>query len=156
MAFKENLQASVTELVCCEPLRMPNELLTLTADPVDSAHFITELDQHTARLRSIPAAHHASPATFVLSDLEKCTHVFLHQNKTRRALQPTYSGPYEVLSRRKKTLQLLVCGRPVTMSTNRVMPIDILNGTDCGNNTFKPPVEATLAVAPQNIIINSD
>jgi hypothetical protein len=61
------------------------ELLAPTADPVDPAHLITERRQHMARLRPIPATLHASPATFMHSDLEKCTHVFLRQDATRRA-----------------------------------------------------------------------
>jgi cleavage and polyadenylation specificity factor subunit 1 len=111
-AYKEDLQASVAELVYGEPPRIPGELLTPTAEPVDPAHLITELRQHMARLRPIPAARHTSPSTFVHSDLERCTHVFLRQDTTRRVLEPPYSGPYRMLSRRVKTLQLLVRGRP--------------------------------------------
>jgi hypothetical protein len=76
-AFKEDLQASVAELVYGEPLRIPGELLTPNAEPADPAHLITELRRHMARLRPVPAARHASPTTFVHSDLEKCMHVFL-------------------------------------------------------------------------------
>jgi hypothetical protein len=42
-SFKEDLQASVAELVYGEPLRIPGELLTPTADPVDPALLIKEL-----------------------------------------------------------------------------------------------------------------
>jgi cleavage and polyadenylation specificity factor subunit 1 len=42
-AYKENLQASVAEFVYGEPLRIPGELLTPTAEPVDPVHLITEL-----------------------------------------------------------------------------------------------------------------
>jgi hypothetical protein len=93
-----------------KPLRIPGELLTPTADPMDPASLITELRQHMARL--------GTPATFVHSDLEKSTHVFLSQDTTRRALVPAYSGPYQVVSRSQKTLQLFVRGRPVTASTD--------------------------------------
>jgi hypothetical protein len=44
------------------------------------------------------------------------------------------------------TLQLLVHRRPVTVSTDRVKMAYILNGTDCGNNTFKPLDDATPVV----------
>jgi hypothetical protein len=54
-----------------------------------------------AHLRPVLAARHASPATFVHRDLEKCTHVFIRQDTTRRALEPLYSDPYQVLSRRE-------------------------------------------------------
>jgi cleavage and polyadenylation specificity factor subunit 1 len=87
-AFKEALQASLAELVYSEPLRIPSELVTPTADPVDPAHLITELRQHMACLRPILATRHASPATFMHCDLEKCIHVFLWQDTIRRALVP--------------------------------------------------------------------
>jgi cleavage and polyadenylation specificity factor subunit 1 len=147
-AFEEDLQASVAQLVHSEPLRIPGELLIPTADPVDPAHLITELCQHMARLRAVLAARHASPATFVHSNLEKCKYVFLHWDTTCWALQPPYGGPYQVLSRREKTLQLLVRGRPVTVSTERIKPLYMLNETDCETNTFNPAVDATPAIAP--------
>jgi hypothetical protein len=145
-AFKEDLQVSVTELVYGESLRIPGELLTPSANPVDPALLITELHQHMARLRPVPAARHASPATSLHKDLEKCTHVFLRQDAMRWALEPPYSGPYQVLSWRDKTLQLLIRRRPVTVSTDRVKPAYILNEIICRNLT--PPVIATPVIAP--------
>jgi hypothetical protein len=146
-SFKEDLQASVAELVYGEPLRIPGELLNPSANPVDPALLITELRQHMARLRAVPAAPHPSPATFVHKDIDKCTHVFLHQDATRRALEPPYSGPYQALSLRDKTLQLLVRGRPVTVSTDRVKAAYILYETNRGDNP-NPPAIATPALAP--------
>jgi hypothetical protein len=96
-------------LACC----------VLAEEEVD-APFEIELRQHMARLRPVLAARHTSPSTSVHSDLERCTHIFLRQDTTRRALEPPYSGSYQVLSRRVKTLQLLVRRRPVTVSTDRV------------------------------------
>jgi cleavage and polyadenylation specificity factor subunit 1 len=86
-AFKTDLQALVAELVYGEPLRILGELLTPTTDPVEPAHLITQIRQHMARLRPVPAARHTSPATFVHKDLHNCTHV-LRQNAIRRALEP--------------------------------------------------------------------
>jgi cleavage and polyadenylation specificity factor subunit 1 len=57
--FKADLQESVAELVYSEPLRIPGELLTPAADPVEPAHLITQLRRHMARLRPVPAARHA-------------------------------------------------------------------------------------------------
>jgi hypothetical protein len=147
-SFKEDLQASVAELMYGEPLRILGELLTPTAEPADPAHLITELRRHMACLRPVPAACHASLATFVHSDLGKCTHVFLCQDTPRWALEPPYSGPYRVLSRRNKTLQLLVCGRPVTVSTDRVKPAYMLIEADRGSNNFNPPAVATPTIPP--------
>jgi hypothetical protein len=58
-AFKEDLQASVAELVLTEPLRISGVLLIPTADPIDPAHLITELRQHMAR--SDQFQQHAKP-----------------------------------------------------------------------------------------------
>jgi hypothetical protein len=138
-AYKEDLQASVAELVYSEPL-------TLTAEPVDPAHLITELRQHMAHLRPVSAARHTSPSTFVHSDLERCTHVFLHQDTTRQALEPPTAPPTRSCHGERR-LQLLVRGRPVTMSTDRVKPAYILNGTDRGSN-FNPPSATSPAAAP--------
>jgi hypothetical protein len=147
-SFKEDLQASVAELVYGEPLRIPGELLTLTANPVDPAHLITELRQHMTRLRPVPAARHTIPATFVHHDLQKCTHVFLRQDAMRRTLEPPYTGPFKVLSRRDKTLRLLMRGRPITVSADRVKPAYMLSGNDHENNNFNPADNATPTVAP--------
>jgi hypothetical protein len=118
-AFKEDLQASIDELMYGEPLRILGKLLTPTANPVDPAHLITELHQHVAHLKPIPATRHASLATFVHNNL-KCKHVFLQQDTTRRVTEPPYSSPYQVLSWREKTMQILVRDRPITMSLDKV------------------------------------
>jgi hypothetical protein len=92
-SFKADLQTSVAELVYGEPLRIPGELLTHTADPVEPTHLITQLRRHMARLRRVPASHHASSATSVHKDLHNCTHVFLRQDATRRALEHLTAAP---------------------------------------------------------------
>jgi hypothetical protein len=81
------------------------------------------------------------------SDIKKCTHIFLRQDIRSRALEPLYSSPYQVLSQRENTLQLLMYGRPITVSADRVKLAYTLNGTDCGNK-FNPTAAATLAIAP--------
>jgi hypothetical protein len=92
-AYIGYLQASVAELVYGEPLSIPGELITPTAEPVDPAHLITELRQQMARISPVPAARHTSSSIFVHSDLERCTHVFLRQDTTRRVLEPPLQRP---------------------------------------------------------------
>jgi hypothetical protein len=128
--IQSRLQASVAELVYDEPLR------------------ITQLRRHMARLRPVPAACHSSSATFVHTDLQNWKHVFLRQDATRRGLEPPYSGPYQVLSRREKTLQLLVRGKPVTVSADRVKPAYVLKVSDHGSPTLISPANITPVPAP--------
>jgi hypothetical protein len=42
---------------------------------------------------------------------------------------------------RKKMLQLLVHGRPITVSTDRIKPAYMLNGSNCGATTSNPTVD---------------
>jgi hypothetical protein len=93
-----------------------------TAHTVDPAHLITQLRQHIARLRTVPATCHASPAKFEYKDLHNYTHVFLRKDAACRALEPPYSGPYQVLSRKEKTLQVLIRGKLVTVPADEVKP----------------------------------
>jgi hypothetical protein len=108
------------------PLRIPGELLTPNAHPVEPAHLITQLRKQMARLSPFPATRHANPGTFIHKDLTNCTHVFLRQDSTRRVLKPPYSGPHQVLSLKDKTLKLLVRGKPTGSSpftTTTVEPL---------------------------------
>jgi hypothetical protein len=150
-SFKADLQASVAELVYGEPLRIHGELLTPAKHPVDPAYLTTQLHQHMTHLRPVPATHHANPGTFMHKDLTNCTHVFLRQDSASRALQPPYSGPYQVLSRKDKPLKLLVRGKPITVSADRVKPAYILNEDDSGHTTPKPTDTATPTKAPPDI-----
>jgi cleavage and polyadenylation specificity factor subunit 1 len=148
ISFKVDLQASVFVLVYGEPLRIPGELLTPTAERVEPAHLITQLRRHMARLRPGPASHHASSATFAHKDLHNYTHVFLRQDARRRDLEPPYNGSYQALSRREKTLQLLVRDKAFTASADRVKPACVLNEVDCGNIIFNPLASTTADIAP--------
>jgi hypothetical protein len=136
-SYKPDLQASVAELMYGEPLWILGELLTPNDRPVEHAH-ITQLRQHMAHLRPVPATHHANPGTFTHKDLANCTLGFLQQDSIHQASEPPYSGPYQIVSRKEKTLQLLVCGKPTTVSTDRVKPAYMLTEANYWNNIHNP------------------
>jgi cleavage and polyadenylation specificity factor subunit 1 len=146
-SFKPDLEASSAELVYGETLRIPGEFLTPTTPPTEPAHILTQLHQHMARLRPVPAARHARPGTFVHKDLLIYTHVFLRQDANRSALEPPYSGPYSVVSRREKTLRLLVRGNTITLSADRVKPAYIFNESDPTPDSY-PTATTTPPTAP--------
>jgi hypothetical protein len=123
-------------LVDCRNNRLLDGI-TLTSASAHAAS--SQLPKLMDRLRPVPTDRHASPDTFADKDLHDCTHVFLRQDARRRATAPPYSGPYQVLSRRRKTLQLLVSGKPVTVSNHRVKPAYIFNKADATPATSTPP-----------------
>jgi hypothetical protein len=121
-SFKVDLQALVAKLVYGEPLRIPGELRTPTKHPVDPAHLITQLRQHMTRLRPVPATRHANPGTFI-----------------------------QVLSRKDKTLKLLVRDKPITVFADGVKPAYIFNEDDRGHTIPKPADTATPTKEPSDI-----
>jgi hypothetical protein len=138
-AYKENLQSSAAELDYGEPLRFPGELLVPAAPKVEASLFIQQLRRLMDHLRPTPAARHASRATFVHKDLRDSTHVFLRQDAICCALEPPYSGPHKVIARTDKTLKIVVRGRQVNVSADRVMPAYILEGSQ--HDTGSPPAQ---------------
>jgi cleavage and polyadenylation specificity factor subunit 1 len=147
-SYMADLQASVGELAYGKPLRIPYELLTPAAGLAEPEHLNTQLRWHMARLRPVPAARHASPTTFVHKDLRDCTHVFLRQDATLRVLERPYTGPYQVFSRREKTLELLVRCKPFTVSADRVKPAYLLDEPGHGSSTSNSPANTTPAATP--------
>jgi hypothetical protein len=60
-----------------------------------------------------------------------------------RALEPPYSGPYQLLSRKDKRLQLLKRCKPVTVLTDRVKAAYIFIEADFRNTFCNPVAKAT-------------
>jgi hypothetical protein len=139
-AYREDLKSSAAELVYGEPLWVPGELLVPTAPKVKASGFIQQLRRLMDQLRPTPAARHSSPATFVHKNLRDSTHVFLRQDATCRALEPPYSGPHKVIACTDKTLKIVVRGRQVTVSADRVKSAYPLEGTqhDTGSLPAQP------------------
>ena len=138
-AYKEDLQSSAAELVYGEPVRVPGELLLPAAPKVEASTFIHQLRRHMDQLQPTPAASHASPATFIHKDHRDSTHVLLRQDATRRALVPPYTGPHNVIARTDKTLTIVVRGRQVNVSADRVKPAYVFEGTR--HDTGSPPAQ---------------
>lgn len=126
-SFKEELQASSAELVYGEPLRLPGEFFEASDPrPTDITEFNARLYNLVDKLRPVPASRHTKEKVFIFKDLATCDHVFLREDALRASLQPAYSGPHKVISRADKYFKLLVNGKHVTVSIDRVKPAYIL------------------------------
>ena len=124
--LKEDLQSSSAEFVYGEPLRIPGDVLIPAAPKVEPSIFIQQLRPNMNKLRPTPATRHASPATFIHKNLQDSTHVFLRQDTIRSAPEPLYSGPHKIFSRTNKTPKIVVGGREITVSADRVKHANLL------------------------------
>lgn len=129
-AFKEDLQASASDLLYGGPIRLPNEFFAESDTPVNSVEFLKKLQQYFNLLRPTPAAHHNKNKMFVLKNLHDCTHVFLRTDAVREPLQTPYTGPYEVVQRISDRIYTIrIKNKDVNISADRLKPAFITNDT---------------------------
>lgn len=127
-AFKDDLQTSSAELLYGEPLRLPGEFFDpKTPGTSDITDFTARLRTFAQKVQPAPASRHNKDKIFIFKDLGIAEHVFLREDATRPPLQPVYSGPHKVIERGEKTFKLLVKGKTVTVSIDRLKPAYILS-----------------------------
>lgn len=103
-----------------------------------------------ARLRLIakeiqpqPASRHCKRSVFIFKDLTTTTHVYLREDALKGALQPAYTGPHEIIERGDKVFKILIKGKPVSVTIERLKPAYILSPTNESiptDDTSPPPV----------------
>ncbi|KAL0859358.1 hypothetical protein ABMA27_011150 [Loxostege sticticalis] len=151
-SFKEDLQASSAELVYGEPLRLPGEFFQASVpDSTDVSDFTTRLRQFAVKLQPCPAARHNKNKIFIYKDLVSSSHVFLRDDALRGALQPPYSGPYEVVERGDKVFKILVRGKTVTVSIDRLKPAYMLLDPSPNSSATPSPRTPTPTISPDPI-----
>lgn len=136
-SFKEELNASSAELLYGEPLRLPGEFFeTSSSGTTDVSDFTARLRAFAQKLNPVPASRHGNKSVFVFKDLANTDHVFLREDAVRASLQPAYTGPHKVVSRSDKSFVLLINGKEVIVSIDRLKPAYILcdNTNDTATN----------------------
>ena len=154
-APKEDLEASVAELVYGETLRVPGEFFShSTSSP-------NNLDTLRSQVQSfLPKAtsNHGRCTSQIHSSLLTSKYVFIRCDSLRKPLQRPYSGPYKVLERKEKTFLVNMSGRSEHISIDRLKPalVDISKPVEPAqapkrgrppkihdNRTNKEPADAT-------------
>ncbi len=116
-ALKDDLGASMAEMVYGSTLRLPGDFMTRMQVNTDPSTFVGRLWATMQRLRPVQTSSHKSPGTvFVHPALQTSSHVFLHNDKIRAPLTPPYDGPFKVVSCSNKTFVIIVRERLVTVS----------------------------------------
>lgn len=127
-AFRSDTKCSSAEFIYGSTLRLPNEFIapnaaTGTDEPSD---FVRRLSSSMRALRPVQGRPNQSRATFVSPDLEKCTHVLVRHDAIRKPLQPTYDGPFPILSRSEKYYRIQFPRRKDSVSIDRLKPAYII------------------------------
>lgn len=149
-AYKEDIKGTAAELVYGETLRLPGDFLQPeTHEANDILDYIARLRMFARNLQPAPASRHGSKTIFVFKDLATSSHVFLKDNASSGSFKPSYTGPHKVLGRGEKVFKLLLNGKPVTVSIDRIKPAYILRDINTTHsdthtkNTNKPTPPVT-------------
>lgn len=151
-AFKEDLQASPAELVYGEPLRLPGEFYNPSVpSTTDMSDFTARLRSFASKIKPVPTSHHDRKKIFVFKELATTEHVFLRDDASRAPLTPVYSGPHKVLERGDKYFKILVKGKTVTVTIDRLKPAHFLaeNLSPPSQTSVVPTSSPTVPEIPQ-------
>ncbi|XP_018336667.1 uncharacterized protein LOC108745098 [Agrilus planipennis] len=123
-AWKDDLQSTIAEMVYGEPLRLPGEFITASQEPDANtqADFVQNLRRHTQLLRPTEGTRHGKKTPFVFKDLATTDLVFVRRDGPKGLLEQPYEGPFTVRRRSDKTFVVLIRGREVTVSIDRLKP----------------------------------
>jgi len=112
-AWREDLGTITAELVYGETLRLPGQFLSdqPIATEDDTSHLISTLRNLFNHLRPIQETNHDAKQPFVFKDLATASHVFVRHDGPKTILQSPYDGPFPVLKRTAKTVQIQAKGK---------------------------------------------
>ncbi|XP_067217248.1 uncharacterized protein [Linepithema humile] len=120
-AVKEDIGVTPAELVFGETIRIPGQFLDQQTKEQPTDEFVRHLHEKISKLRP-RIQRHGHRSTFVHKDLASSEKVFVRHDCSTRALQHPYDGPYKVLKRNDKVYKLLVNGKPINVSIDRLKP----------------------------------
>lgn len=146
-SFKEDIKASSAELVYGETLRLPGEFFD-EVDPPNSHEFISQLRNYFRNLKPMQTSHHTNgKTTFIQSELQNCTHVFIRNDTVRKSLQQPYDGPYLVQERHSKYYKVQVRNKQLNISIDRLKAAHIAVESD----TTIIPAQMSLPPSPTKL-----
>ena len=119
-APKEDLHASVAELIYGSPLTVPGDFVADSDDAVANAEFLNNLREEVAALRPTPTSRHGDTRCKVPENLYDAQYVFVRHDAHRSPLRRVYDGPFHVLERNEKYFILDMGGKKDSVSIDRL------------------------------------
>lgn len=120
---KEDIGATMAEMVYGESIRLPGEFFDSTPFKLPTTEFVQALRRHFDHIRPTTTSNHSSTqSTFIPKQLSDCDYVFVRHDAVRKPLQPPYDGPFRVTSRSGKHFVLQIRGKNHTIGIDRLKP----------------------------------
>lgn len=124
---KEDIGCSVAEMVYGQTLRVPGEFFDAPVSESCRSDFVRSLRHVMQQIKPAENIHHDKKRMFVPKDLKTTKYVFVRVDTVKRPLQHPYEGPFEVLKRSDKYMELSVNGKKQTISIDRLKAAYLFN-----------------------------
>lgn len=129
-SYKEDMKCSAADLVYGQGLRLPGEFFDAPQANIDRTDFAEILHHVFDELRPTETKHHTKRNIFISKSLRDCTHVFVRIDAVKKPLQRPYEGPYEVLKKYEKFMDVNIRGKSHRISIDRLKPAHMFNDPD--------------------------
>ena len=83
-SYKEDILATIAEMVYGSPLRLPGEFFRESEPNIQQVDFLLLLKKHAKKLRPVPTSKHNVENVFIYKELNNCDIVFFSQDFVRR------------------------------------------------------------------------
>lgn len=150
-AIKEDLGATMSELVYGETIRLPGEFFDACTLERPNTEFVQDLRRHFEKMRPTMPKHHTATSnpTFVPKELFTSSHVFVRHDAVKKSLQKPFDGPYKVIERNNKHFTVLIRGKNSNIGIDRLKPAFGVN-METDSNGQKTPTSNDPAVGGKN------
>ncbi|XP_054713064.1 uncharacterized protein LOC129222573 [Uloborus diversus] len=152
-AYKAYLAATAAEMVNGSSLRLPGEFFHPTDSNIalNPNQFMHKLRDCLFSLKSLPTTARSKRSVFAQKYLWTSTHMFRRIDSLRKSLEPTYYGPYEVVSRQEKTFRIEINSKESVVNIDRLKPVSLW--VPDTTSTPSPPVIYQLRHPWNNLIV---
>lgn len=125
-SLHEDIKASPAELVYGTTLKIPGDFFS-TEEVELNSEMLQHFQECMRELQPQQPRRHGTHKVFTHKDLATCTHVFIRNDAVKRPLQQPFDGPFPVLSRTQKHLDVNIKGQRKTISLDRLKPAHLLD-----------------------------
>lgn len=97
---------------------------------ISQSDYLNMLRQTMQQLRPINGDLHSNHRVFIPKDLQTCKSVYVRVDTVKRSFQRPYEGPFDVIERYDKFMDLNINGKKQRISIDRIKPAYVCNQDD--------------------------
>ncbi|UYV66339.1 hypothetical protein LAZ67_4001365 [Cordylochernes scorpioides] len=145
-AIPNDSNHSIAQVVYGNNIRLPGEFFVEPDSYLTQEEYVYKLQKQMENFGPRPKNLKTNQNIFVHKNLRSCSHVFLRTDRVKKALEPPYEGPFQVLRREEKYFIIKIKNKEVSVSIDRLKPAYLLNTSQPeesakDNTSIRQPVE---------------